>query len=284
MGWISPIVWVIYKLIFQANFSNPHPLPGCVPWQFRHRMASRVDAHDEDFFYAPSSFLIDFEVAIQFPAECPDSELVSMGLPLGGSFTEPEYYARPQAPNFASGIAYSPFKLDVWQLAISFSDFKARHFSHIYALLFSCLMPPSHFQSTIPATDEVLVGMTNFDPVHRLDAKEALDRLGTVICSMTLESLLIEPVINIWPHDLTLERISLIVTFIWFNYNIFTLGISLSKSGNLILTKGPMITMTRSHSILGRGRGRDWDYYCCTPGRTYRLRWAKDSECEWQPG
>ena len=37
--------------------------------------------------------------------------------------------------------------------------------------------------------------MTNIDPVHRLDAKEALDKLGMVICSMTPESLLIEPVI-----------------------------------------------------------------------------------------
>ena len=36
--------------------------------------------------------------------------------------------------------------------------------------------------------------MTNIDPVHRLDAKKALDRLGTVMCSMTPESLLIEPV------------------------------------------------------------------------------------------
>jgi hypothetical protein len=45
------------------------------------------------------------------------------------------------------------------------------------------------FQSTIPVVDEVLVGMTNIDLVHRLDA---LNRLGTVICSMSPESLLIE--------------------------------------------------------------------------------------------
>ena len=38
--------------------------------------------------------------------------------------------------------------------------------------------------------------MTNIDPVHRLSAKEALDRLGMVIYSMTPESLLIEPVIT----------------------------------------------------------------------------------------
>ena len=141
-------------------------------------------------FSRPRVYLIDFEVAIQFPAQCPESERVSMGFPLGGSFTELEDYARRHAPEFASGIAYSPFKLDVWQLGISFSDFKVRHSS----VLFRCLMPLAS-QSTIPAIDEVLAGMTNIDPVHRLDAKEALDRLGMVICSMTPESLLIKPVV-----------------------------------------------------------------------------------------
>ena len=33
------------------------------------------------------------------------------------------------------------------------------------------------FQSTIPGTDEVLVGMSNSDPAHRLDSKEAPDSL-----------------------------------------------------------------------------------------------------------
>ena len=37
--------------------------------------------------------------------------------------------------------------------------------------------------------------MINIDPVHRLSAKEALDRLGMVIYSMTPESLLIELVV-----------------------------------------------------------------------------------------
>jgi hypothetical protein len=88
-------------------------------------------------FTRPRVYLIDFEVAIQFPAECPESERVSMGHPLGGSFpTELEKYARPHAPEFASGIAYSPFKLDVWQLGISFSDFRVRHSFYIFALLF----------------------------------------------------------------------------------------------------------------------------------------------------
>ena len=35
--------------------------------------------------------------------------------------------------------------------------------------------------------------MTDIDPVHRLDAKEVKDRLGTIFYSMTPESLLIKP-------------------------------------------------------------------------------------------
>ena len=35
--------------------------------------------------------------------------------------------------------------------------------------------------------------MTDIDPVHRLDAKEAKDRLGTIVNSMAPESLLIKP-------------------------------------------------------------------------------------------
>ena len=49
------------------------------------------------------------------------------------------------------------------------------------------------FQSTIPKIDEVLVSMTNIDPVHRLNAREAKDRLGTIVNSMAPESLLIKP-------------------------------------------------------------------------------------------
>ena len=85
-------------------------------------------------FTRPRVYLIDFEVAVQFPIECPETERLSIGLPLGGSFTDPEQYARPHAPECASGIHYSPFKLDVWQLGISFSDFKVRCSLHIFVL------------------------------------------------------------------------------------------------------------------------------------------------------
>ena len=48
-------------------------------------------------------------------------------------------------------------------------------------------------QSTISKVDEILVAMTHIDAVHRLDAKAAKDRLGTVVYSMAPESLLIKP-------------------------------------------------------------------------------------------
>ena len=85
-------------------------------------------------FTRPRVYLIDFEVAIQFPAECPATERLSIGLPFGGSFADPKNYARRHAPEFASGTSYNPFKLDVWQLGISFSDFKARHFFRVFAM------------------------------------------------------------------------------------------------------------------------------------------------------
>ena len=66
----------------------------------------------------PRVYLIDFETAVQFSPECTSIERVSLGLPVA------EKYARPHAPEFASGKAYCPFKLDVWQLGSSFSGFK----------------------------------------------------------------------------------------------------------------------------------------------------------------
>jgi serine/threonine protein kinase len=72
----------------------------------------------------PHVYLIDFEVAIEFPVDCPPTELVCTGFPLGGSFPLLEMYSRPLAPEMTTGEPYSPFKTDVWQLAISFYDFR----------------------------------------------------------------------------------------------------------------------------------------------------------------
>ena len=149
MTWISPIVWVLYLILhpssrilirycqdaFRDNF--------VVQWHPESLRTMKVS------FTRPRVYLIDFEVAVQFPIECPETERLSIGLPLGGSFTDPEQYARPHAPECASGIPYSPFKLDVWQLGISFSDFKVRQSFYIFTLL-SCLMPRPHSRPPFP--------------------------------------------------------------------------------------------------------------------------------------
>ena len=68
--------------------------------------------------------MIDFELAIRFPADIPQEERVCVGLPSGGSFPGPS--ERPMPPEVLSGEPYDPFKLDVWHLGKSFSDFKVR--------------------------------------------------------------------------------------------------------------------------------------------------------------
>jgi hypothetical protein len=76
-----------------------------------------------------------------------------------------------------------------WAAVFLISKYGTVHFS--FVILFAYW--PFASQSTIPTIDEVLVSMTDIDPVHRLDAKEAKDRLGAVVYSMTPESLLIRP-------------------------------------------------------------------------------------------
>ena len=66
--------------------------------------------------------MIDFELAISFPVDTPQEEHVCVGPPYGGSL--PGHSGRPMPPEVLSGKPYDPFKLDVWQLGESFSDFK----------------------------------------------------------------------------------------------------------------------------------------------------------------
>jgi hypothetical protein len=47
--------------------------------------------------------------------------------------------------------------------------------------------------------------MTDIDPLHRLDAKDAKDRLGTIVYSMAPESLLIKPDVVKHPAPLQLS-------------------------------------------------------------------------------
>ena len=66
--------------------------------------------------------MIDFELAIWFPADSPQGDRVCVGRPSGGTF--PGASERPMPQEVLSGKRYDPFKLDVWQLGESFSDFK----------------------------------------------------------------------------------------------------------------------------------------------------------------
>ena len=70
----------------------------------------------------PRVFLIDFEVAVHFQEDVPQEKRLCQGPPMGGSF--PDSYGRRMPPEVVSGEPYDPFKLDVWQLGVSFDDFK----------------------------------------------------------------------------------------------------------------------------------------------------------------
>ncbi|KAG5351424.1 hypothetical protein C0989_006534 [Termitomyces sp. Mn162] len=135
----------------------------------------------------PRVYLIDFELAIQFSEDCPVENRVCVGLPFGGSFLSPEMYMRQCPPEVESGRPYDPFKLDVWQLASSLHEFKVLGLRPL--LTFNLIA----FQSKISAIDETLAAMTDDDAVCRLDAQQALDRLGHIVSSMPPESLLFEP-------------------------------------------------------------------------------------------
>lgn len=71
----------------------------------------------------PRVYLIDFEVATEFPAELPIEDCACTGYPIGGSFGRVEEYSRPHFPEMKSGAPYDPFKLDVHQLTFSFCNF-----------------------------------------------------------------------------------------------------------------------------------------------------------------
>ncbi len=64
----------------------------------------------------PRVFINDFETAHEFPPHTPEEERRLTGLP-------GDKYVKDVPPEVAIG-PYDPFKVDVWQLAHSFSDFE----------------------------------------------------------------------------------------------------------------------------------------------------------------
>ncbi|PIL24527.1 hypothetical protein GSI_14283 [Ganoderma sinense ZZ0214-1] len=117
----------------------------------------------------PRVYVIDFELAIRFPLGSPKEERVCVGRPSGGSLPGPS--GRPMPPEVLSGEPYDPFKLDVWQLGDSLSDFK----------------------STIPEIDKVLVSMVDPDPATRPTAYEAMKALLDAVGAIPPVALIIEP-------------------------------------------------------------------------------------------
>ncbi|KAF4617190.1 hypothetical protein D9613_006219 [Agrocybe pediades] len=100
----------------------------------------------------PRVYIIDFEAAIQFPAEYCEEQCVTTGLPVVGSYGDPADYARPYPPECTTGGPYNAFKLDIWQLGSSLEDFKPN----------------------ISSIDAVLESMTESDSAARPRAVEAL--------------------------------------------------------------------------------------------------------------
>ena len=105
----------------------------------------------------------------RFPAESPDFERVSMG-PLEAP---PSRRLLHGTGTLCSPLSWCT-RVRFWnrlqslqarclETNISFSDFKVRHPFHIFALLFSCLMPRSHFRAPFSQSTK-LEGTNNIDP------------------------------------------------------------------------------------------------------------------------
>ncbi|TFK89449.1 hypothetical protein K466DRAFT_661566 [Polyporus arcularius HHB13444] len=130
-----------------------------VPWHPESLTAMKVP------ICRPRVFINDFETAHEFPPHTPEEERRLTGLPW-------DNYAKDMPPEVASG-PYDPFKVDVWQLAHSFSD----------------------FESTVSEIDALLETLRVDDPALRPSAAEGRDRLAAIVHTLPPISLLIPPVI-----------------------------------------------------------------------------------------
>ncbi|KAI0658780.1 hypothetical protein C8Q70DRAFT_161365 [Cubamyces menziesii] len=120
----------------------------------------------------PRVYLTDFETAMKFPNGTPAAECLASGIPMGSSFPEDvSRYKRPVTPDMGAGQQYDPFKLDVWQLAMSFKN----------------------FQSTIPEIDNLLNGLREPDASLRMTSADAYYHLSDILSSIPPNSLLIPP-------------------------------------------------------------------------------------------
>ncbi|KAJ3008173.1 hypothetical protein NUW54_g3256 [Trametes sanguinea] len=121
----------------------------------------------------PRVYLNDFETAVMFGQDVPIEDCVCTGLPHGPSFPGPEKYRRPVPPEVESGKPYNPFKLDVWQFAMSLRDFK----------------------SNIPEVDNTLELLRNPDPLLRISAYEAMATIANVVAMIPPYALAVPPIV-----------------------------------------------------------------------------------------
>ena len=131
MTWILPtgIVWLLYQLIFKLKISNSLCLamfPGCVTWQFcyiSNGIIRIVTGRYKDFLHVPSSLQYNFW------RDAPKLNVSESAILLADLSRRNGKVCSPSClmHRSLSEIAYSSFKLDVWQLDISFSDFKIKH-------------------------------------------------------------------------------------------------------------------------------------------------------------
>ncbi len=138
----------------------------------------------------PRVYLTDFETAVYFPPKVPWEKRICVGLPSGGSFPA-EKYGRVKPPELLSDAPYDPFKLDVWQLAISFVDLTVR----LGFLFSSASAELTRLQTTVPSIDNVMEAMRCPDASSRPSSHEALSKLVEAVASLPPQSLLILPVI-----------------------------------------------------------------------------------------
>ncbi|KAH9928467.1 kinase-like domain-containing protein [Epithele typhae] len=118
----------------------------------------------------PRVFLHDFEVSVMFE-NLPREKHLCIGVPQGGTVPfSPDFNGRA-SPEVLTGEPYCPYKLDVWQLGKSFTDFK----------------------STVPAIDAILERMHEPDPALRPTASEALGQLADFVAATPPRDLLIPP-------------------------------------------------------------------------------------------
>ncbi|KAL1742350.1 hypothetical protein HDZ31DRAFT_43466 [Schizophyllum fasciatum] len=125
----------------------------------------------------PRVYLIDFEVAVEFAAGVAPADRLCVGPPCIGSLSDPASYAAPRIPEMEHGAPYDPFKLDVWQLGTSLSN----------------------FDSTLPRVQDVLRSMASLDPAERLTADGALSLLRGALEDVPPRALHIAPVVHHGP-------------------------------------------------------------------------------------